>query len=202
LDRGAIVKWTTAIASSFFLLVPALPARASDERGVFGFEWAVSGSSTSPWEQAAPPQVEDREVYLWMTNCAANCVRRVEFSFIGSIEVVSLTPVSGFTNLGTAVSPILEHDTCFPWQAAPVASLVIRDPDAGGGGLCFTEAVQTNRNCTATCDEQETLYRNWYMGFATDGISSCFGESTTPSCERIVSIDAVRWGRIKAQYRR
>ena len=184
------------------LVVPLHPAHSSDDRGVFWFEWTESASAADPWVSEATPQAEDREVYLWMSMCAAHCVKRVEFSFVGDLEVVSLSPVAGFTNLGTATSPVLEHESCFRWEPQLAATLVIRDPDLEGGNLCFTEALQTNRNCTATCDAQESLYRHWYQGFATDGTWPCYGESTTLSCERIVSVDAAHWGRIKAKYYR
>ncbi|MCA9753192.1 MAG: hypothetical protein KC591_13440 [Gemmatimonadetes bacterium] len=189
------------IAASLFVvsfviastLTPAGPAAAD----VF---WSVnvSESPTECWLTSGPDFTGEKTLYL---SLCGDFPLAMEFGLETTFdEIVSITPATGVSITG----PLDSMQFCLAGAAADpwgvVATLVVRDTDGSGGGVCFTPSTERGRVCYAyNCDDF-----NWTSAFWTPlGYSTASGVAcSTPVTDCGPNpVESEGWGRVKALHR-
>ncbi|MGQ0720533.1 MAG: hypothetical protein ACT4PE_03040 [Candidatus Eiseniibacteriota bacterium] len=179
-----------------FVAVLSILATSGPSRAQFAeASWWLSGSTNSAGINVEPPFVGEHEIYLWQTCQLGVEWIEADFDIVGSLEIVSVTPLLGVTNIGTLPNVHLQAPSCMNQNyQILVATIVVRDPTGAGGNLCFAGANQS-LDCGSYGN---TWSPHGYRGYSTDGSMPCEGSL-------ICAIDIAlpeTWGRVKAQFAR
>jgi hypothetical protein len=148
------------------------------------------------------PFVGERTLYLESLLGAPNrWMSRIEFSLVSDFEVVSITPATGWHNLGVGLDVILElDDSCV--EDGPLLEIVVRDPLGEGGSICLGEHSATSRICVK-CDRgigpPDWYYLTHVTGYSTSSDPSCSLYPSGALCQP-VAIQRAGWGMVKARY--
>jgi hypothetical protein len=178
------------------LLLTAIPVFAGAE-GVVPRLLLLNESPTDPYSSnVAAPFIGERDLYLWFPQDTDE----LTFGLEGTLELISVTPEMGWSNVGTVESPhLVFKGECYIWSGGPIARVSIRDATGAGGRICIVESTLDSRSCFGECHDDGEWYRLEGHGYSTDGGPQC-----TPiySAEcRPVSVESSSWGRTKALYR-
>jgi hypothetical protein len=179
-------------ASTCALLMLEIPGASVAAPQQVLYCWSLSESSTFPWTSTGSPFLGEQEIYLWFVNILSDGWVETEFDLVGSLEVVSFTPVVGVTSSGTV--PNVHLTASCLGGIILVGSLIVRDVAGTGGSVCFSGA-NTTRDCGALGG---VMHPHAYIGYSTDGTIPCHPPE---SCAIDVAVPET-WGRVKAQFSR
>jgi hypothetical protein len=181
----------------FALLLLSLGSASSQVASVIPGILTISASDSGAWANSGPAFQGEKTLYIWFVNYEAE---QIDFSFTGTLAVVSFVPSSGLANIGTNLSPsvVPTGTICTQGIYTLLGELVVRDETGTGGTLCFAESAETQRLCFLSCNEGWT--RTMYYGYSSDGMPACWGESTSPTCGPI-AVPPTTWGSVKSLYR-
>lgn len=187
------MKLATMVLAGCVLLVAGASWADSSEGPIdntyYVFEWALSASNVSPYENTASATVGESTVYLWVSCTFLEYVSGAELTLEGTLDFVDFTPEPAVLNSGSGADLVLAVSGCPPVFLA--GAITVNDPTGQGGELCMAQG-----GVTYDCAHGGPFsHATGFIGFSTDG--------TAPCMDMLCPVDMVlpeSWGRTKGRY--
>jgi hypothetical protein len=187
----------TLVFGVFCLLLPT--ARAEP------YGWAISASSTDPFQQTGPALGEPgvTSLWLWLVCDHVGGIAAAEFDLVttGDLQAFNFAaPYPTWINVGTAATSLMLVAGGCPTTPLLAGEIVLVDL-GHGGTVCLAPSAPNGLNATVDCSyPQPRVFANSVLGFSSDGSPPCVvGTCSDPT--GVGQMEASSWGRVKGIYR-
>jgi hypothetical protein len=135
-----------------------------------GFEFSISASDTDPFANTDVPAEGPRRLYLWAT-CLERNISAIEARAVGSLDVLSFTPMNGALNVLGGRDLMLAMP-CLATDVGPVALGYWTVLDSGGE-LCLAPSAHGGVRAAVDCLRFDELRDFVVTGFSSSGAAPC-----------------------------